>query len=327
MGYTFMTTGDERTLKRWSSSNGFVISSTYARTGTYSFYAYGAYYYLRKSITPTATPPYMRACFLNPSAGAVTFQFREASIVHFYLELNWDSGQIRVMCSSGVVLGVLQANLTAKVWYCVEVRGSISDTTGTCVIRLNGEERLNLANVDTRNGGTGLCDNVLVVYTTNVPIYVDDVAFRDDTWPGVKGIYLVPVTAAAGVQEWSASAGTPAACVDEVPATFTDYIYRDSLETGDQHEFAQAGIPDLNYLEIGGIGVVAYGKLASAGSGALKATYYDPANAGGDASAAVALDTSGVYVDDYWLTDANGAPFTRASIGQLYLGVQVGAAP
>jgi hypothetical protein len=261
--------------------------------------------------------------------------FRESATEHIYVSLNFTSGEVGVY--KGVdnsVLGVYSAALTVNTWYCVEIAGTIHDSTGTVTVKLNGNEILTLSSKDTRNGGAGVCNNVRIMHQylsvlTYGDMYFDDVAFRDDQLPGQYGVYLAYVNAEAtsGIKQWEASASTPDVCVSEIPATFTNYIYRANDELDDQHEFEHVGIPNLNYESIAGVGVIALAKLASAGSGSAKVTYYDPANAGGEESAALALDTSGMYVEGYFLDDYNGDAFTRTSINQLYIGVRVGAVP
>jgi hypothetical protein len=326
-GITFMTTADEQTTGRWSVVSGATVSSDYARTGTYAFkLTSGAT--LQRAVASSATLSYVRVGVLL--AGTATFfriRYFESATLHVVVQLDLAAGTVSVL-RNGTELGSYSASLVADTWYCVEAFGTIHDSTGTVGVKLNGVTVLALTAQDTRNGGVGVCDNVQM-YSAGGTSYVDDVMFRDDTWPGSGGIYLTTINAEAtsGVKEFTASASTPDTCVDEMPASFTDYIYRDNDLEGDAHEFEHTGIPNLNYDSISGMAIIALAKLASAGSGALKTRFYDPANAAGAAGAAVALDTSGVYVEAYPTVDGGSNPLTRTAVNQMYIGVEVGAVP
>lgn len=325
----FMTTADERTLGRWSGSQNFEISAVHARTGTYAFHTTNVYNWLVRHIAPTATTPYVRVCFLQTAGQGTTLAFREGGTAHLRLYLNWTSGLIQVLGGAGTVLASYQANLANNIWYCVEVQGTIHNTTGTCRVHLNGVEVLNLTGLDTRAGGTGLCDNVVSYGGYDHYMYIDDVMFRDDTWPGQGGIYLAAVTAEAndGMQEWIPEPieSTTDVCVQGIPASFTNYIWRLNNAVGEQHDFEHAGIADLNYNGITAVGVIALAKLSAAGTGQVQVLLHD--NAAEDPEVmlgpAVALDTSGMYVEGYWTVDCEGHAFTRTAINAAHIGVEI----
>src|SRR5512139_61124 len=102
-GITFMTTADEQTTARWNSTGTATISNTYARTGTYSF-RLGNTGFLQRSVTSSATCPYVRAAVLHSSAtGYISIQFREGAINHLNVYLDMASGTVSVRRESNVL--------------------------------------------------------------------------------------------------------------------------------------------------------------------------------------------------------------------------------
>lgn len=327
-GITFMATADEGTTARWSSVTGPTLSSTQARTGTYS-YRLGSGGKLNRVVASSATCPYVRAALFATSALIARIRFLESTTLHLVIQLDFTAGTVSVLKNT-TVLATYSAGLALNTWYCVECAGTIHDTTGTSTVKLNGETiaALTLTDKDTQNGGTGVCDNVEVYAAGDNYLYVDDVCFRDDALPGVGGVYLgtVNAEATAGVKEWAASAGDPNECVDEIPATMTDYISRATTEEDDQHEFEHAGIEDLTYASIAGIGVIALAQLSD-GTGSAAVSYYDPTKAAGEQGVDVTLSTSPGYIDAYWIDDSEAAAWTEVIVNRLYIGVTVGAVP
>lgn len=326
MPITFMTTADEQTTARWTSvGGGTIVSNTYARTGTYSFRVSGLQQ-LHKTVASSATLPYVRICVLHSSATAnVNIQFREGTTIHISVYLDFAAGSIAVRRNT-TALGTYSIGLTPGVWYCLEISGTVHNSTGTTNVELNGVAiaALTLTGQDTQNGGTGVCDNVYIT-CSEAYTYIDDVMFRDDQLPGTGGIVLSTVNAEAtsGQKEWTASTSTPNSCVDEIPASFTDYIYENN-DVYDRHEFEHTAIADVTYANISGYAVIGLAKMHAAGSGKVKMVFDDPGVAE-DVGSAVNLDTSGVYAELYQTVDPSDAALTRTVINRSYIGVEVSA--
>jgi hypothetical protein len=320
-GITFMATADEQVLTRFNVTSNASVSTTQARTNTRSFRVGGGTgCFLVRSVTGLM---YARAAFfLTGSDGEGHIKFHEGSNLHFDVYIEIASGAVKVKDANTAVVGTYNVNAAINTWYVLEATGTIHDTTGTVTVKLNGVTVLTLTDLDTKfTGTTGICDAIR--FTSQLSsanyTYVDDIMLRDDTWCGTGGIYLETVDGAGTDTDWTASAGAPYACVDEIPATFTDYIYSSTADH--KSSFGLTAITNQDYAGITGVGAIAYGKLAAPGTANLL-TYID---SGGTAAlgSAVALDVSGVWVESYAVEDPDTTdPFDEAGINALLAGVK-----
>lgn len=113
-------------------------------------------------------------------------------------------------------------------WYTLELIATVSDTTGSIQVRLDGEEVLNLTNIDTRNGAPTTVNRLRIQSTTtNGGTTVDDLYITDQNSYLTKPVRietLVPVSDGATLN-WVPSTGTSHyALVDELPVSTTDYL-------------------------------------------------------------------------------------------------------
>lgn len=335
MGILFMASADLQALDLWSVTSGATLSTTQARTGARS-YRLGGGDYLQKSLA-SAGPFYLRAAVLTTIGLTGTpycaLLLREGTTTHVNVQLNFSSGAIRVGRGAGsgdeisTLLGTSAAGLlTPNAWAVVEVYAVAHDTMGAVTVKVNGVTVLTLTGVDTRNGGAGVIDNLRIVNWLSSYTYIDDVIVRDDGWPGRGGIYVLTPTGAGANADLTPSAGDPYACVDELPPTFDDYLSGASDDTGAIHDLALSALPAG--LEIfGGVGVLAYARLATAGSGALNVGYIDTPGSEAQYSADVALSQSAQWVAGYFAQNASAADFTATQVGRLTAALKIATEP
>lgn len=322
MGILFMATADLQSLALWSSTLNAALSTAQARTGTRSFYMTSSGS-LQKNLD--SVPSYGRVAVMGVGSVAVTLALREGSTTHLNLYVNFAAGTIAVRRDT-TVLATAALGLSAGVWYAIEFYGVVHDTAGVAVVKCNGVTVLNLSGLDTRNGGTGVVDNFQISGSSANQYYIDDVILRDDAWPGRGGIYVLTPTGAGANADLTPSAGDAYACVDELPATFDDYLSGASDDTGAVHDLALSALPAG--LEVfGGVGVVAYARLASAGSGALNVGYIDTPGSEAQYSADGALSQSGQWVSGYFAKNAGAGDFTATQIGRLTAALKIAAEP
>jgi hypothetical protein len=107
----------------------------------------------------------------------------------------------------------------------VEVYYKISDTVGTITVKLDGVEVMDFDG-DTNYSGTARFDAVYFGQTDDgyVSGYVDDVVFDDSTWPGDTRIQAIKATGDVTTTEWTPSTGANWNCIDETPASSSDYV-------------------------------------------------------------------------------------------------------
>lgn len=135
----------------------------------------------------------------------------------------------------------------AAQWNSMQVKATIHDTTGECVIKLNGEVWINYTG-DTRNGGTltrpdrlalpagaGYClhDDVLVVDTTTA---------NDNSWPGEIIILAIKPSGNGAHSDLVGSDGNSTdnyALVDDLPTNSADYVGSVTALAKDTYDMTQ----------------------------------------------------------------------------------------
>ncbi len=208
---------------------------------------------VRKFITPTSkiTIGFHNKILGIISAGVPFCNLYGDTGVTLHLGLRWDAGSstLSLYRAGSVLLATSPAVLNAAVWNHVEMQATINDTTGTCVVKVNGVTVINYVG-DTRNAGTSTnIDNVYFnrnqfdTYVDNVYIcdHVDATATQgapnNDFLGDVRCITLAPNGAGTSTQ-FTPSAGANYTCVDELPYSATDYVtgsttQRDTYATAD----------------------------------------------------------------------------------------------
>lgn len=101
---------------------------------------------------------------------------------------------------------------------------------------------MNITNVDTRNGGSGVVDNVVFCapdsYSDGVPHNLDDVYILDTTgstnnsFLGDSRIVTLRPAAAGASTDFTPSAGDNYECVDDAPGADDDASYVEAATTG-----------------------------------------------------------------------------------------------
>ncbi len=95
------------------------------------------------------------------SASYAILSFFDGGTRHTDLRFNSGTGQITAT-RNGTLLGTCSGTYTSGVWYYLEAKVKIDDTTGTVDVRINGSSVLALTGQDTRNGGNATSDQVIL---------------------------------------------------------------------------------------------------------------------------------------------------------------------
>lgn len=253
---------------------------------------------------------------------------REGATTH--IELESSTSNVLQFTRAGTIIGPSAPGPNEGTWGWIEVKVTIHDTAGTIECRLNGTVIISATSLDTRNGGTGIINEVIVGGTTasdTAAGYYDDLVILDTTgaaphndFLGDVGIYTLSPTAAGSVTQWTPSAGSNYACVDELPSNTTDYV-----------EDSTAGHQDL--YEMGSIGsvtgtvhavkVTAVAQKSDSGSTQLKLLAKSGATTSASAAKALAA-ASYTQVDNIWIADpATGVAWTISAVDALQAGIEV----
>lgn len=267
MSIIFMESFDHYTTEAQAVSKGWTnldsLNSTYKRTGGQSGCVGG-----------TSARVTLPVAIANGTAFFVTFAYYHlaSSPTSFYLlevpnnETVTDCA-VRVYSDGAVGAGhggfasYVEAVRTSPglfkfgVWNHFEIKVIVHNSTGSIVVKLNGNQIINLTGADTRHGSantsttelefgheastSGFIDDVVVSYN-------DSDGVNDDFLGDVRVVCLLPQTdavAAGSNADFTCSTGTDhGALVDEsTPNDDTDYVYSSTLNHVDSWEFPALG--------------------------------------------------------------------------------------
>lgn len=202
----------------------------------------------------------------------------EGGTNHLNVALSSASPYSLIVRRGTTVLATIAAGLLTGAWYYVELAGKIDDTVGYWEVYVNGVSVGSASGVDTRNGGTGVCDRYELGSSqdnsgTNVTRVLFDDAYCATVTGGpdhlgdVRCAYLKPTAAGASTQ-WTPSAGSNWQNVDDqTPNGDTDY--NSDATVGDIDTFVMEDMPSNG--AVFGVQRVLYARKTDAGSRTLHA--------------------------------------------------------
>jgi hypothetical protein len=261
----------------------------------------------------------------NHTSSHPVFQLREGSTVHVELRFDHLAGTLLIYRGAGTtLLGTMTGLLLLSMQF-FDMKFVIHDTEGQVVIRdNNGNVLISLTDVDTRNGGTGVIDNLYFTAPrgvhSNGVIYLDDLAVRTDDYCGAGGNHVLAVTGEGADDDWTASAGESWECVDEIPASFTDYISTDVLVNATKGTFEVGNLP-VTPETVDVVAVYAKAKLDAAGSGSIRAIVKSDTSYGNGGTEG--LDTTEEWVKGFFAVDPDtSAAWDETSVNAMQPGVE-----
>jgi hypothetical protein len=136
--------------------------------------------------------------------------------------------------------------LQVGVWAYIEVRMKCHDTLGTCIVRINGTEVLNLTGLDTLYTSAvltrvGLGSNIASYAYFDDLVVMNTTGSLNNSFMGDVTISALLPTGAGNSSGWTPSAGSNYDCVNEAsPNDDTDYVSTAALTTKDLYAFADA---------------------------------------------------------------------------------------
>jgi hypothetical protein len=235
---------------KWPTASGYIISSAAGRNGTSGLRRNGGNAIIRVPLSPTPTI-IVGFTFLYTDAGPLVplGNIDESGIGHLRIDLA-TGGFIRVIRNAtGTALGTSTGALLPGVRYFVEIKATIHDTAGSVEVRVDGATWLQLTNVDTRNGGTGVVDTFGfgaaqggAIQTDYDDLYICDNsgASNNDFLGDVKVETLRP-TGSGAHTDFTPSAGSNWQNVDDA-APNDDTDYNSSAVAGARDSFAMSDL-------------------------------------------------------------------------------------
>ncbi len=149
-----------------------------------------------------------------------------------YLSITTDN-KWKVYNGSTTLLATGTTAMALTSWYYIEFKVTIHDTTGSFELRIEGVSEVSGSNVDTKNSANTTADKIkifghgIAVYTCVDDLYIaDSQAGQITDFIGPCRIDTLYPTSDGSLTDWTASAGSRYACIDENdPNDATDYIY------------------------------------------------------------------------------------------------------
>ena len=238
------TSGAESGNFEWNSSYsaGVSISSSYARTGSYSIRT--PYYvdstYFQQMLSEDKTEIYWRLA-LYTFGLALDFdviEFRDSDgAVQCELRFDYSTQTLRARNGAGTIYTGGQGTLTlsSNQWYVLEGHLVVDDAAGEFTVKVNGTTDLSATSVDTDYTNQGavravrFCNCTSGLGTAELAYY-DDIAINDtdgsyqNTWIGLGGVYLLKPDGDGATTDFTPSAGTVHyELMDETPRNTTDW--------------------------------------------------------------------------------------------------------
>jgi len=258
MAILLMATADDPNQGYFVAATVFERSTTYARTGTYSYKsaASGAGQFIFSNSSSTL---YARqACYADGSfnAGHMRLDF----VDNVYIRFNQSSITIFRGSWGGTLISTTSYVFPPNQWVVIEVKIYFHASAGTITIKINGVTIVDVSGLNTTGGIP--TQMILGQYnTTGTNIYHDDIMVRDDDWCGLGGLYVLTPNGQGSYTDWTGTYADP-------------YIEADAGVAGTKESFTHSGLP-ANAIQCSGVCVSVNAELIGSGYGAV-APFIDP---------------------------------------------------
>jgi hypothetical protein len=258
--------------------------------------------------------------FENSSIKNLTF--REGGTTHVNVDFHGSSGTIPVY-RNGTLLGTA-SGFPGPTYVFVEIMVVVDDTNGEIIVRIDNDEKLHLTSVDTRNGGTGVINNVLMGSNSGQQTWFDDIYILDDTgtynntFLGDSNIKLIVPNADVTTQ-WTPSLGsTHYILVDESIPNTIDYISASSTGLRDLFE-----LEDVASSEIFGVDLSAHSRKDDAGAIMQRLVAVSSGSTAFGDTVGVTQSTAFLPIRHFLEADpATSTQWTEAGLNNLQLGIE-----
>ena len=222
--------------------------------------------------------------------------------------------------------------MVTGVWLYVEVMVTIDDSAGAVIVKVNGNEVLNLSNVDTKdNTGGAYVNQIKVGGTQNIVLFSDDLYICDATGDaphnGFLGDVRVDVLRPDGEGTYKTDfAGSPDVSsnlnVDETSGPDDDTTYNYGSDVGDKDTYTLGALPAPSSTTIYGVKSQITVKKTDAGSREVKVL--TRAGTTDDLSATVSLsDSYTTAVKIYEDNPDDAAAWEDADVNAMEVGVEI----
>lgn len=215
---------------------------------------------------------------------------------------------------------------TPNVWNWVSIKVVTHNTTGSIEVKVNGITRLSLTGINTRGQTSNNYVNKIGVGVTGNDVYLDDMIWMDNSGSTLNDhldevtIRTFYPTANSTPMDWTASAGSQYACIDETPHNGdTDYI---SSSTVSQQSLFTTGSMPSNMADIKAIQVGIVSRKDDASTRLLR-SLIKPGSTIYESSDMTQISTYAYYNAIYTTNPDTSVAWTTSDLNALKFGVKV----
>lgn len=218
--------------------------------------------------------------------------------------------------------------MAPNVWHTLEGEVTISNTTGAWVLRLNGIEVLNDSGIDTQASGTAQATKVRIGATGNATMFHcrhfmlwTTTGAAPTGWMGDIKMDWIQPNAAGSSAQFTPSAGSNYACVDESPPSDSDYVEDNVVGHKDFYT-----APDLSFAtgDIYAVVRVSRARKTDAGSGSIRQNVKLSGTEGNGADIALATNDS-YYRTAFPTRPTDSTSWTIADVNAIEFGSEIRA--
>lgn len=259
--------------------------------------------YLEVAIAAAQTVGQAVAVKLASLASASVFEFLEGATLHTDIRILAD-GTIRAT-RNGTTLGTSTLSLLTGLWYHIEAKVKIDNTTGTVDVLVNGVNWLSLTGQDTQNAGTATATRIRLGCPVTAANNLSDwVTWSLTTGPVGDCRVGAKLPSGAGTNtQMTASAGSNYQCVDEANQNGdTDYVSETTAGERDTYAFTALGLTGT----VKAVQVNVWARKDDAGSRTL-APVIRQGGVNYDGTALAVLDSYAATCKQVYATDPNTA--------------------
>lgn len=229
--------GDDATLWSSSATPVLVAASTYSMDGSYALRLYGGAFWVQKNFTAAAE--YYFSFWLNVQASNSEriLEVRSGTTTLCSLwRTNNATGNLKAYTGYGTsLLATGTATTPVSTLRKIGVWIKIDDAAGRFKVVVDGVDDIDYTG-DTKPGAETTFDNVVMGARAGEPNFVMDNFIIDDAaMPLGLLIQKIVPTGAGTTTGYTPSTGSNYACVDEVPASDTDYIHTNTPDAIDSY--------------------------------------------------------------------------------------------
>jgi hypothetical protein len=217
---------------------------------------------------------------------------------------------------SGTSLGTSTLTATPNAWHYFDVKYVIDNSAGVVIVKVDGVEFLNLTSQDTNQTANAYAATLYPLqWAQSAVVYLTDLYVDDATQHGDCRVHCLVPTGVGNYSQWTPSAGSNYACVDEKPPDTADYVSAGTAGKIDTYVVENLSVGAGTVYAVAGN---FYCKKLDGGSRTIAlATRLSSTD---DAGSGIALPSDWAFIQDIKETKPGGGAWAVADVNDAEMG-------